>query len=95
MVRKDGAEIRKQRMQEVAALVMRQLTVQPRIDLSDIMPELQYQTGLTRERILEYLGVIASTGRFELDVENGKIMKLTAQQATPEQILQAAREPLP
>ena len=91
MVRRDGAEIRRQRMQNVTSYVLRILQERSVVDLPEVLAEQQYQTGLTREKIVEYLEVIAATGRFELDVEAGKIRRLPIMEATPGQILEVAR----
>lgn len=78
MVRQDGAELKRIRMREIATKIIKQLNQVPSINLSEILPILEYETGLSHERLTEYLKVIAATGRFDLDIENGKITKIPA-----------------
>jgi hypothetical protein len=35
---------------------------------------LEYDTGLTQEKIMEYLNIAEKTGCFEIDLENDKII---------------------
>ena len=49
MVRRDGAEIRKERMQEVARLIHRTLANEKQVSLSKTLALLQYEFGLTKE----------------------------------------------
>lgn len=73
MVRKDGAEARKQRIQEIAQTIHRSLNPVGAISLSKTIAALQYETGLTKERITEYLRILEKLDHFTLDVENDKI----------------------
>lgn len=91
MVRKDGAEIRKQRIQEVARNVNSQLYKTPKLSLSQTLAVLAYETGLTKEKLMEYLGIIQETGQFEVDSKQDLIFRIV-EEPTVEQILGAARE---
>ena len=75
MVRRDGAEVRKQRIQEIGRRVMSQLHNHHEVSLSRTMAALQYEFGLTNEKLMEYLGVLEAVERFTIDVEGNKIRK--------------------
>lgn len=75
MVRRDGAEIRKERMQEVARLIHRSLANEQELSLSKTLALLQYQFGLTKEKLLEYLSILADLGQFVIDKEYDRIRK--------------------
>ena len=49
------------------------------ISLSLTIAQLEYETGLKPEKILEYLKVGERLKRFEIDVENDKIMRIVEQ----------------
>jgi hypothetical protein len=78
MVRKDGAEVRRQRMHEVAQAVLKALAQENPLTMSKTLASLQYSTGLTREKLLEYLGIMQEMGQFALDVEKDQIRKIEA-----------------
>jgi hypothetical protein len=75
MVRRDGAEVRKDRILEVTKTVVSLLHNQKEIPLLKTVAALQYETGLTREKIMEYLTIAEAVGRFEIDVEGDRITK--------------------
>ena len=75
MVRRDGAEVRKDRIQEIARLVQRSLHNHGEISLSKTVATFQYEFGLTKEKIMEYLGVLEGLGQFVLEKEYDKIRK--------------------
>jgi len=76
VVRKDGAEIRKERIQEIARLIMSNLNKHSEISLSKTIAILQYELGLTKEKLMEYLGVLEAMERFTIDTEGNKIRKI-------------------
>ena len=78
---RDGAEIRRRRIQEVMRMVMSLLNNSEKgeISLSLTIAQLEYETGLRPEKILEYLKVGERLKRFEIDVENDKIMRIVEQ----------------
>jgi hypothetical protein len=76
MVRRDGAEIRKERIQEVVRRVVSLLHNQEEINLDSTIALLQYEMGLTSEKILEYLKIGDQLKRFELDTDKNQIRKL-------------------
>lgn len=77
MVRKDGAEVRRQRIAEIGKAVQKSLLNHGEIVLSKTIAVLQYESGLTKEKVLEYLEVLENLGQFEIDRENDKIKKIT------------------
>jgi DNA-binding IclR family transcriptional regulator len=77
MVRKDGAEVRRQRMHEVATSVLKALQQENPLTLSKTLAALQYSTGLTREKLYEYLNVMQENGHFAIDVEKDQIAKVS------------------
>lgn len=74
MVRKDGAEVRKQRIMEVRQAIHRFLFSKTEVDLNEVLAALQYQTGLTREKLLEYIGIIEATHQIVVDYAASKIL---------------------
>jgi len=76
MVRRDGAEIRKERIQKVTKRVLSLLQKHDELSLSKTLAILEYETGLTKEKLMEYLAIGADTGHFVIDVENDKITKI-------------------
>jgi hypothetical protein len=51
MVRRDGAEVRKERIQEIARLIHRSLHTHGELSLSKTLATIQYEFGLTRDKI--------------------------------------------
>lgn len=77
MVRKDGAEARKERMEQIAKRIMAKLSMEKEISLSKETAEIEYEFGLRKERIMEYLEILEKLTRFVLDKDNDKIKKIT------------------
>jgi hypothetical protein len=75
MVRRDGAAIRKERIQEIARKIQSLLHKQSEISLSKTVAMLQYEFGLTKDKILEYFQVLESLEHFALDLEGNRIKK--------------------
>lgn len=75
MVRRDGAEIRKERMQEIARTVQSLLMKHGKLSFSKTVATFQYETGLTKQKIIEYLEIMEGLGHFVLDKEGDKIRK--------------------
>jgi hypothetical protein len=80
MVRKDGAEVRRQRIHEIAQAVLKGLNQKQTLQLSNVLSSLQYDTGLTKEKILEYLDIMAEQGQFVIDNDHDTIRKATDSQ---------------
>jgi len=77
MVRRDGAEIRKEQIQEIAKLIQRSLHNHGEISLSKTIATLQYETGLTKEKLMEYLGILEGLGQFVVEKEQDKIKRIS------------------
>jgi hypothetical protein len=77
MVRRDGAEVRKERIQEIAQFIHRLLHEQEEIYLSKTLAALQYKFGLTKDKIKEYLEILESIEQFIIEREADKIKKTT------------------
>ena len=76
MVRRDGAEIRKERIQDIARNIQRLLVNHKELQLSKVLAGFQYEYGLTKERLSEYFEVLEGLGHFAIDKEHDKITKL-------------------
>jgi hypothetical protein len=75
MVRRDGAEIRKERIQEVARFIQRALLNEKELPLSKTLAVLEYETGLTKEKLMEYLSILENLGQFVIEKEHDKIKR--------------------
>jgi hypothetical protein len=78
MVRKDGAEARKERLQKVAQAIQGALHKEGEISLSKTAASLQYELGLTKERTQEYLEILEKLDHFVIDLEFDKIKKINS-----------------
>lgn len=77
MGRNDGVEARKQRIQLVLQMIMARLNQNQtgRIPLSKTLADIEYETGLRRDRIMEYASIGVERGMFVIDEENNQITK--------------------
>jgi hypothetical protein len=84
MVRRDGAEVRKERITEIGRLVLALLNKSEKgeILLEKTVSVLAYEKGLRKERVKEYLGILADLDRFVLDVEGDKIRSVVEEEET-------------
>lgn len=77
MVRRDGAEVRKERIQEIARTIHSSLAKSNgELSLKQTMAKLQYETGLTPEKISEYVSILENMGQFIVDKERAVIQKI-------------------
>lgn len=78
MVRRDGAEIRRERIEYVTKSVLSWLheSGSGEIRLSKILAQLEADTGNRRERLMEYLQNGHDRERFIIDKENDKIRQI-------------------
>ncbi len=77
MVKKDGAETRKNRINDLNKRLQAAITRnngEP-ISLSKTVAYEMYNSGLTKEKVMEYLRVIEGIGHIELDYVNDKIRR--------------------
>ena len=72
MVKRDGAETRRQRIAQIARMVQAALHASENgeISLSKFVAGVMYQTGLTKEKVREYMEIPMTMGQFELDDVN-------------------------
>jgi hypothetical protein len=78
LVRHDGCEVRKERISKIAAYVQAQLYQNKDpgyIPFKKTVIIQSLSSGLTKERVKEYLEDLASTGQFEIDEEKDQIRK--------------------
>jgi hypothetical protein len=76
MVRRDGAETRKDRIAQIAQSVHAALYQNKEagwISLSQIVAKTMIDTGLTKSKVLEYLQLLNDAGQFELSAVNDRI----------------------
>ncbi len=81
MVRKDGAEARKERIAKIATNVQSALYLNKDlgyISLKKTVAKQELETGLTREKIMEYLALLVEADQFEIDHEKDQIRKLSS-----------------
>ena len=79
MVRRDGAEVRRERIQKIAQLIHKELFSNKEagwILLKKTVANLMLETGLTKVKIMEYLEILQTADHFEIDVENDNIKKI-------------------
>jgi len=79
MVRKDGAEARKERIAVIAQAIQASLFQNKEagfIPLKKTVAKLMLETGLTKEKIMEYLSLLQETDQFELDAEKDQIRRV-------------------
>jgi hypothetical protein len=77
-MRRDGAETRKERLQQIAQSVqasLHQNKESGEIPLSKTVAQLMFATGLTEPKVLEYLLLLEKADQFEVDVQNDKIKR--------------------
>ena len=77
MVKRDGAETRRQRIAKIGQMVQSSLHASKNgeIPLTKFIALVMYETGLTKDRILEYLEVPEKIGQIEIDIVNDIIRK--------------------
>jgi hypothetical protein len=76
VVRRDGAEARRERIEKIAKAVHSALEAgSGEIPLGKTVSLIAVQTGLTRTRIMEYLTILADADHFSLDTEDDKVRK--------------------
>jgi predicted metal-dependent hydrolase len=78
MGRNDGVEVRKERIQKIVQSIVAIFNNDPKttsIPLDTTLADMEYNTGLKRERILEYLSIGEKRGLFVIDQKNNQIRK--------------------
>jgi hypothetical protein len=83
LVRRDGAEARKERITMIARTIQAALHKKKdngepeELQLDKTVARLSIETGLTREKLMEYLFLLESDEQFTLDMDNNKIRRTT------------------
>ena len=81
MVKKDGAETRRERISQIARDLQAEFYEKKKngnkeeIVLSKFVAFEMYTTGLSKSKVMEYLGIIEEMGQCEIDPVNDKIKK--------------------
>jgi len=78
-VRNDGVDARLQRIHKVNEAIVAMLNKnkdQKEFPLDITIADLEYETGLTQKRILEYASIGEHRGLFVIDKENNKIRRI-------------------
>jgi hypothetical protein len=75
LVSGDGAETRKERIQEIIRKVVGKLNQGEKVFLSKTISEIEYDYGLTKQTATEYLEIGEDLERFKLDKKNDRIKK--------------------
>lgn len=75
MVRRDGAAIRRERIQEITRHIMSKLHEFGELPYRATIVYFQYQYGLTRGKIQDYIAIPQQLGRFHVDEEKDKILR--------------------
>lgn len=79
MVKGDGAEKRRERLEQIAKLVQAALFQSKEsgeIPLVKTVAKLMLATGLTEPKLMEYLGLLQKADQFEMDAQNDKIKRV-------------------
>jgi len=76
MVRHDGAEAKRERMEQISRKIQAALYIENPISLSKIVAQVEYDFGLTKTRIREYLKTLQDLERFKIDEANNQIRKV-------------------
>lgn len=80
MVRMDGAEARKERIAQIAKAIQAALFQNKEkgwIPLPETVSQIMIDTGLTQNKVLEYLHLLNATGQFEIDEKEARIKRPT------------------
>ena len=80
LMRNDGVDARKERIQAVARKIVASLTTNKDIgwiSLATTIADIQYEEGLTEKRIMEYAAIGEKRGLYVIDKENNLIRRAT------------------
>jgi hypothetical protein len=80
MTRNDGVEVRRERIATVNQSVMalfNNTKEKSEFPLDTVLAEIEYTTGLTKKRILEYLSIGEKRGLFIIDIAKDQIRRVT------------------
>jgi hypothetical protein len=80
MVRMDGAEARKERIGHIAKAIQAALFQNKEagwISLQKTVSKIMIDTGLTKNKVMEYLELLTAAAQFELDEKNDRITRVS------------------
>jgi len=80
MAKRNGAAVRRERMEEIAKTVHRNLQNHGEIALSKTVAAFAYNSGLTKAKVIEYLNILEELGHFVLDFERDRIRKVNKEE---------------
>ena len=84
-MRRDGAEVRKERIQKIGRRVAAVLHEKGGgIPLGKAVSALAYEFGLRKEKIMEYLKILEDLDRFVLDFEKDEIRSVASEETSDE-----------
>ena len=86
MIANDGTENRRQRIHKITQWIVSALHKNGELKFSEIRAVLEYETGLTKPRLIEYITIGANARRFILDKENDKI-KPISDNSSPKEVM--------
>lgn len=79
MVRNDGADAKTERLKTIAAYFHAEHHKQKSagdpqaVPLAKAIPYIEYNLGLSKKRIMEYLEIIENAGQIKIDKDNGLV----------------------
>ena len=77
MVRRDGAEAKRERLEKIARSIQAALFKEKEVSLSKTLAILEYDTGLTEEKLQNYIKLLEKLGHFVIEWDNDKIRKVS------------------
>jgi hypothetical protein len=78
MVRRDGAEAKRERLEKIARSIQASLFKERELSLSKTLALLEYETGLTEEKLESYIKLLEKLDQFAIDWKNDKVKKVSA-----------------
>jgi len=72
-----GAEVRKERIAKIGRIVQKNLYDYGKLSLSKTGASLQYEFGFAKDKLIEYINILAQLGRFTLDKDKDRIRKVS------------------
>ncbi len=79
MGRNDGVDVRKERIQKVNQMIIAMFNTNKNANefqLNLVLANIEYETGLTEKRLLEYLSIGERRGLFIIDRKNDQIKRV-------------------
>lgn len=79
LVRNDGADAKTERLKWIAAYFhaehykQKNASEPQAVPLTKAIPHIEYNLGLSKKRIMEYLEIIESAGQIKIDKDNGLV----------------------